>query len=272
MHRFDKGRSGEDIPRLQESWTDEHVQYEQALELLPVLDLMGGVVVRARAGERACYAPIESPLAAGSAPATLLAALLERSGAHAAYLADLDAIMHGKPQTGLVRELLSSFPEVSLWLDGGFCSLDDGLAMAAQLGEAGTRRRAGQAAARAARLLPVLGSESLQACSDLSRGRAAGACVLSLDFGPEGFRGDPDWLARPALWPRQVIVMTLARVGMAQGPDLQRLEDCRRRAGTRRVYAAGGVRGPQDIRALEALGIAGALVATALHASALPAA
>ena len=49
------------------------------------------------------------------------------------------------------------------------------------------------------------------------------------------------------------------------GPDISRLQDVMGRAGDRRVYAAGGVRGAADLMALSALRVAGALVASALH-------
>jgi phosphoribosylformimino-5-aminoimidazole carboxamide ribotide isomerase len=63
-----------------------------------------------------------------------------------------------------------------------------------------------------------------------------------------------------------MIVMTLARVGTGGGPDVARVEDIARRAGAgRRVYAAGGVRDPADLRAIRDAGASGALVATALH-------
>jgi phosphoribosylformimino-5-aminoimidazole carboxamide ribotide isomerase len=62
-----------------------------------------------------------------------------------------------------------------------------------------------------------------------------------------------------------LIVMTLARVGTGGGPDLAKIGGIVRRAGDRRVYAAGGVRGLPDLLALRDIGAAGALVATALH-------
>jgi phosphoribosylformimino-5-aminoimidazole carboxamide ribotide isomerase len=90
--------------------------------------------------------------------------------------------------------------------------------------------------------------------------------VLSLDFRGDEFLGPRALLEDSFLWPDRVIVMTLARVGTGGGPDLARVRDIARRAGTaRRVYAAGGVRGPADLRALRSEGAAGALVATALH-------
>lgn len=232
-------------------------QYDQALTLLPVLDLIEGQVVAARAGERGRYAPIRTPLTAGSDPVAVLGALLARSGADRAYLADLDGIQHGRPQWAVLRRLLAAFPQSGFWLDAGFASLEAGREAAAGLD------------AQGGRVVPVLGSETLQGCSDLSRTADTGPCVLSLDFGSEGFRGDPAWLAAPQCWPQQVIVMTLARVGVAQGPDLDRLRACLALAGDRQLYAAGGVRHVQDLAALARLGVAGALVASALHSGAL---
>ena len=78
-------------------------------------------------------------------------------------------------------------------------------------------------------------------------------------------------LDEPQHWPHAVIVMTLARVGSGEGPDLQRVAAIVARAGGRRIYAAGGVRNRADIEALHAAGAAGALIATALHAGTIKA-
>jgi phosphoribosylformimino-5-aminoimidazole carboxamide ribotide isomerase len=89
--------------------------------------------------------------------------------------------------------------------------------------------------------------------------------VLSLDYRADGLVG-PDGLdRRPDLWPADVVAMTLIRVGSGQGPDLDRLAVLRQAAPDRRIYAAGGVRDVADLLALDALGMAGALVSTALH-------
>ncbi|HKI13991.1 MAG TPA: HisA/HisF-related TIM barrel protein, partial [Roseiarcus sp.] len=88
---------------------------------------------------------------------------------------------------------------------------------------------------------------------------------LSLDFRGDAFQGPEEILTEPKLWPRQIIVMSLARVGAGVGPDLARLAAIRAIAGGREIYAAGGVRDAADLRALNAAGVAGALIATALH-------
>jgi len=109
----------------------------------------------------------------------------------------------------------------------------------------------------------VIGSES-QADAGLVT-RLGDRAVFSLDtrgadrLGPAALHDDP------ALWPPEVIAMTLAQVGAGAGPDLAALGALRARAPDRRLYAAGGVRGPDDLRALREAGITGALVASALH-------
>jgi phosphoribosylformimino-5-aminoimidazole carboxamide ribotide isomerase len=112
---------------------------------------------------------------------------------------------------------------------------------------------------------PVMGSESQRDSSLIARHRDSARIVLSLDFRGDAFQGPRDILAEPALWPKRVIVMTLARVGSGAGPDLGRLASIQALAGGREVYAAGGVRNADDLRALKERGVSGALIATALH-------
>ncbi|TXM75794.1 nickel transporter [Methylobacterium sp. WL69] len=216
-------------------------------ELIPVIDLRHGQVVRARAGERATYAPIVTPLAKGSSPADVARGLLGAVRASLLYVADLDAIMDGAPpdRTSLAA-IRAACPEVRLWVDAGFSdSPGVEVFLASNLGR------------------PVIGSES-QADAGLVRGLGDRA-VFSLDtrgterLGPEALHDEP------AHWPRDVIVMTLGRVGAGAGPDLDRLRALRAASPATRLYAAGGVRGPADVAALAAMGVAGALVASAIH-------
>ena len=213
--------------------------------VIPVLDLRGGRVVRARRGERSSYAPIETPLAKGSTPAAVARGLLDAWPAETLYVADLDAIMDGSgPDLQTLEAIARACPGIGLWVDAGFA-------------EAG-----GVAAFLATGLgRPVIGSESQ---SDPALVADLGdRAVLSLDtngterLGPAALHDDPSF------WPPDVIAMTLARVGAGAGPDLAALRALR--APGRRVYAAGGVRGSDDLRALRAAGIAGALVASSLH-------
>lgn len=220
--------------------------------VVPVIDLKGGLVVRARAGDRAGYRPIATPLAADATPAAVARGLAARAPFRAFYVADLDAIETGRPDRAGLAAIVAAAPEAEVWLDAGAATAEGFHA---------------DRAAGAGRV--VLGTESLaETAATLPRLLAAAGepVALSLDFRGDAFLGPEVLLADPGLWPRTVIVMTLARVGSGAGPDIDRLARVRDRApaGTR-VYAAGGVRGPEDLEALKRAGIAGALVATALH-------
>ena len=63
-----------------------------AIEVIPVLDLKGGAVVRARHGLRHSYAPIVTKLARTSAPLDIAAGLLTVHPFRTFYIADLDRL------------------------------------------------------------------------------------------------------------------------------------------------------------------------------------
>ncbi len=222
-----------------------------AFTVIPVLDLMGGRVVRAVAGERARYRPLrpgDSVLTERSDPHAVVHAFLRLHPFPILYLADLDAILGRGDQTALVSELERAFPGVEFWCDAGIRDESD------------LRRRLGRWRGRV-----VVGSETLADAAWLGRWRREPRLVLSLDhrgarrLGPEALFTEAD------LWPDRVIVMTLTAVGTGGGPEVARIREIRARAGGRAVYAAGGVRDRGDLERLRALGCAGVLVASCLH-------
>lgn len=213
------------------------------MQVIPVLDLIEGLVVRAKMGDRDAYRPIETLLSATPDPVDVAEGLMRLGPFPTLYIADLDAIRGRGDNFAALARLREAFPDVELWVDNG----------AATLAAVEATERYG---------VPVLGSES-QSDATLVGSRRGG--LLSLDFRGEAFQGPPELLAQPELWPERVIVMTLHRVGGGTGPDLGRLAAVRARADGRRLYAAGGVRDGSDLAALKAAGAAGVLVASALH-------
>jgi len=225
--------------------------------IIPVLDLKHGAVVRARAGDRASYRPIVSPLAADSGPASVLRGLLGLAPFAIVYIADLDAIAGEGNHRAALRDLAEANPQIAFWLDGGF----------ATLASAQPVLRSG--------IVPVFGSETLAGAEALAAIRAPlgpDGFILSLDYRGGALLGKKEIERRVDLWPSRLILMTLDRVGTGGGPDADGLRRLRERAAPRAVFAAGGVRGEADIVALEEAGVAGALVATALHDGRLSAA
>jgi uncharacterized protein related to proFAR isomerase len=198
-------------------------------------------------GQRDQYRPIETPLSPTSVAEDVVQGLMSVFAFRSLYVADLDAIERTGANDAILVRLRAAFPRLAFWVDNGVA-------------------QAGAAAAlldRGGHL--VLGSEAQRDAALLETLRHDPRIVLSLDFRGDSFIGPRALLDQPDLWPERVVVMTLARVGSGAGPDIARLGQIRSRAGDRRIYAAGGVRNRDDLVALKHAGIAGALIASALH-------
>jgi phosphoribosylformimino-5-aminoimidazole carboxamide ribotide isomerase len=220
--------------------------------IIPVIDLQGGRAVRAVGGHRDNYRPLATPLCPDGDPLRAAAGLLSACSGATLYIADLDAIEGEQPQHRLIQMIGEAFPDIAIWVDGGFAGSDtlDGWPL---------RNRA----------RPVLGSESLHGASTPINAEH----ILSLDFQGDRFLGPPALLENPDFWPADIIVMCLHSVGMAHGPDFERLTRVMAAVGHgRRVYAAGGIRNIADLEKLRRTGAAGALIASALHDGAITAA
>jgi phosphoribosylformimino-5-aminoimidazole carboxamide ribotide isomerase len=219
--------------------------------VIPALDLKDGIVVHAKGGRRADYAPANSPFGAADDPVAIARGLLAATGSSVLYIADLDAISGAGNHFELARGLADALRGTTLWIDAGFSDVADcafWLPLGATL---------------------VIGSESVASVEDWQAIRDAfEGVVLSLDF-DAGRRGPDALFEDPALWPERIIVMSLAKVGAGEGPDLERIETVIGMADERAVYAAGGVRDVQDLAALAALGAHGVLVGTSLHSEAV---
>jgi phosphoribosylformimino-5-aminoimidazole carboxamide ribotide isomerase len=188
---------------------------------------------------------------------------VERFDLHGLYVADLDAIERRVPHDSLIRSIASI--GAPLWLDAGIASTDD------------ARRALDCGATRLIVGLETLPSfETLQAVvAHAGHGRV----VFSLDLrdgrpiasAPELAHQQPEALiARAAdAGAETVIVLDLARVGIGSGLDLELVARLRSAASTVRLFAGGGVRGPDDLAHLRSAGCDGALVASALLDGAL---
>lgn len=229
------------------------------MNLIPVIDLMQGQVVRAQRGQRAQYRPMVSTLCAGAEPAAVARALAAHCAAQQLYVADLDALQGRGAQVTALRDILCALPGVEVWLDAGFADAAAAAALHEQLG------------VDAARVVNVFGSESLRSRQAVASCFASPTrAVLSLDR-RDGLRLDPAgcW-ELPALWPERVIVMTLERVGAGAGPDLDTLREVQARAPKASLIGAGGIRDAADLERARQAGAAAWLVASALHDGRLP--
>ena len=209
---------------------------------------MGGQVVRAARGERDQYRPIVSSLCASSDPLAITQALLELYPFSTMYIADLDAIMGRHTNINVISQLKHHFPKIEFWVDAGIGQIEQAHAI------------------KALGVTFVFGSERLNSYQQYQAIQTGDNNeVLSLDFGPTGFLGDPQILEGYKAWPRRVICMTMSKVGSYEGVDWDKISDILKRAGPCKIFAAGGVRSIADLRTLASKKLAGALVASVLH-------
>ena len=191
---------------------------------------------------------MSSSLCASSAIDDVIEGLLGIYPFKKIYIADLDAITGQGDHAAHICQLRRHYPYLEIWLDGGFTTKSE----LSEWESAGVQC--------------VIGSEQLQTLTQYHE--LAGAVrnpILSLDFSGDRFIGPAGLLQCPADWPRDIICMTLDRVGSATGPDLRKLKQLKARHPASRWHAAGGVRGMDDLSMLSEAGVNGALIASALH-------
>lgn len=221
------------------------------MDIVPVIDLLGGQVVHAKRGERDRYRPIESALTAGSAPQDIVAALLALHPFRACYVADLDAIRGTGDHRPAVAALQARWPEVAFWVDAGLATADDcrrWLDAGLHHLVIGSESQTDGATLEAA--LALTGDDQVALSLDMRQGMPLGPAALHEEAGR---------------WPARVIAMTLDRVGSGEGPDLDRIATLTARRPGVRVWGAGGVRDAADLEALAAHGADAVLVASAFH-------
>ena len=221
------------------------------MQVIPVIDLLNGEVVHAKKGLRQTYQPMHSPLCSSSDPLTVVAAIMAMHPFKQLYIADLNAIQKLPNKTrsnyASIAQISHAYPELELWLDAGFQHSADLLKW------------------QTLNVSIILASENFHDMQDYLALSQQHEFILSLDFFSDGFHGPKALLNEMQNWPKQVIIMSLPDVGSNLGFNKSRLEQITQSNKGIHFYAAGGVRDEQDLLSLKALGVQGALLASALH-------
>jgi phosphoribosylformimino-5-aminoimidazole carboxamide ribotide isomerase len=232
----------------------------RGVRIYPVLDVLNGVIVRAVAGERGAYRPVVSQLTDEPAAESVAAAFRSTLGLDWLYLADLDAILHLRPNTDICRTLCAS--GFQLLVDAGVRSMDD---IRSVLNSGARRAVVGLETCPGPDLLHVackeFGADQLVFSLDLRKGRPLGDLI---PWKTE----DPLDISRQAIRAgiRRLIVLDLAGVGLGQGvPTVALCRQIRSEAPHVELITGGGVQQADELDVLAEVGIDGVLLASALH-------
>jgi phosphoribosylformimino-5-aminoimidazole carboxamide ribotide isomerase len=230
------------------------------MEIIPVLDLMKGLVVHGVKGERDRYQPVKSNLVATPDPVEVARALQQETSCRALYIADLDAIQGTGNNISAIKEIASQL-EVDLWVDAGTATLDP----IEQLLGIGVDT-------------VIIGSETLETMQQIRaicNSVAKEKILFSLDITKNLIHSRTKELH--AIAPIEglsiisqegidrFILLTLDGVGTAAGPDLALLQKARRNFPETTIIMGGGVKTPAHLNTLAADGADGVLIATSLH-------
>jgi phosphoribosylformimino-5-aminoimidazole carboxamide ribotide isomerase len=222
------------------------------LKVIPVIDLLNGVVVHAKKGDRAAYQAIHSLLTNSSQPLDIVAALLDVYPFQQLYIADLNAIQKlnitQENNYNVIATIKERYPALELWIDAGISNNAE-LNFWQKLD-----------------IRLVIGSEKFSNIADyMSLYFQDKNYILSLDYMPLGYQGPIELLTNTEYWPQNVIVMSLSNVGANHGVNVDLMHKTLARAKGFNIIAAGGIRNVDDLVTLKEMGISAALLATALH-------
>ena len=239
------------LPRAGESGRYDNTR----VRILGVIDLRNGLAVHARGGERHRYRPVQP----GNGDALALAHRYLDAGVTDLYVADLDAIEGHLSHQALVSEV--SRLGMPVWLDAGASTVES----ARDCIESGPSR-------------VIVGLETLtsfdrlaEICEDVGSTHVAFSLDLrdGLPIVPALAEPIPDAITAvaraAAAGVEALIILDLGRVGMRQGLDLTLIRNVHEFGPAVTLFAGGGIRGADDLAALEAAGCDGALIATAFH-------
>jgi phosphoribosylformimino-5-aminoimidazole carboxamide ribotide isomerase len=228
------------------------------LKVIPVVDVLNGVVVHAVRGERGRYHPLRSVLC-GSADPVEVALTFESLGFDSLYLADLDAIL-GKSTNFALYQRIKTKTKLDFMVDAGTSEV----AKAERLLKSGVPKI-------------VIGTETLHSLDFVNRAvKSFGEnhVIVSIDLKKGKVMSASEGIGSmnavrlaetlEQLGVSQIILLDLDRVGTEQGANVTVLKTVLKKTKAK-VLVGGGIRGLQELEKLKTLGVSGALVATALH-------
>lgn len=228
------------------------------MKIIPVIDVLNGKVVHAIRGKRQEYQPLKSILTNSIDPSTV-AKTFKSLGFNELYLADLDAILGKQPNYKMYKNI-AEIAGLKLIVDAGI----NNMACAEKILNSQVTKL-------------IIGTETLpnkKLIQEAITHFDPAHLIVSLDLMKDKVLTKPEFDGSKDTWNLlkefnkigilEFIVLDLSRVGSNEGINFAFLKKilsvlhCK-------VNIGGGVRNITELIELKTLGIAGVLVATALH-------
>ncbi|BAP62041.1 1-(5-phosphoribosyl)-5-[(5-phosphoribosylamino) methylideneamino] imidazole-4-carboxamide isomerase [Methanococcus maripaludis KA1] len=207
------------------------------MEIIPVIDLMNGLAVSGKSGNRKEYIPIKSVLCDSSNPLDVIKKYKE-NGAKKVYIADLNSIM----STGDNFEIVKSL-DIFKIVDFGVTDKKDLENVKKYVN------------------MTILGTETLNDISILKEENI----ILSLDF-KDGklLNYNLEEILSEIDKKTPLIILDISSVGTQKGINVELIKDILKRTDNP-IYIGGGIKSEDDLKISKELGISGVLIGTTIH-------
>jgi phosphoribosylformimino-5-aminoimidazole carboxamide ribotide isomerase len=207
------------------------------MEIIPVIDLMNGLAVSGKSGNRKEYVPIKSVLCDSSNPIDLITKYKE-NGAKKVYIADLNSIMSTGNNFETVKNL-----DIFKIVDFGVTGKKD-LENVKKYAE-----------------MTILGTETLNDISILKEENI----ILSLDF-KDGklLNYNLEEILSEIDKKTPLIILDISSVGTQKGINVELIKDILKKTDNP-IYIGGGIKSEDDLKISKELGISGVLIGTTIH-------
>jgi phosphoribosylformimino-5-aminoimidazole carboxamide ribotide isomerase len=228
-------------------------------KIIPVIDILNSKAVHAVKGEREKYKPLNSVLVKGTDPVEILQQFKDNFSIPEVYIADLDAILKGKPNFPLLSKIFE-FPEIKVMLDPGIIKVKNILQYSSyNLGSL------------------ILGLETIQSLSVISEclkilGRDK--TIVSVDMYKEDIQTNIQKLQQKdpidvinkieGLGVEKIILLDLYKIGQKIGGIPSLYIKIRERFNGE-IIVGGGIKNIKDIELYKQKNFSGVLIGTALH-------
>lgn len=217
-----------------------------------MIDILDGIAVSARKGERANYGPLESVICNSTHPLEIAKCYLD-IGFKKIYVADLDGILGSKPNLELLKEMVDE-TGLEIIADTGIKSVRDVKSLTD------------------INILPILGTETLSSLEFLyelfhtdfilSIDVKGGKLLSNLGIELADFL---NFLNSNKAGRKEVILLDLGAVGTYAGPNIGLCREVGEKLPEWKVIYGGGVERIADIHKLCLLGAEGVLIGSAIH-------
>lgn len=207
------------------------------MEIIPVIDLMDGLAVSGKSGNRKEYIPIKSVLCDSSDPVDVITKYKE-NGAKKVYIADLNSIMGTGNNFEIVKNL-----DIFKIVDFGVTDKKD---------LENVKKYVNMA---------ILGTETLNDISILKEENI----ILSLDF-KDGklLNYDLEEILSEIDKKTPLIILDISSVGTQKGINVELIKNILKKTDNP-IYIGGGIKSEDDLKISKELGISGVLIGTTIH-------